>query len=128
MATAARSMREMATRASRMAFQARSVETRSVGEAARDLGISPSTVRNWVEKGYIHAFRLPSGVRRIPQAEITRMVNEYFAPAPALVAEDDEPSLMFEAIEEEPIWGPAATDSSDRSSSAGIVRDRPSGR
>ena len=67
----------------------------SVGQAATELDVSPSTVRNWVEKGYIHAFRLPSGVRRIPQDEITRLVNQYFA-APVPVEGQDEPTIQLD--------------------------------
>jgi excisionase family DNA binding protein len=113
-ATAARSMRNMAVRSARTAVRsARAVATRSVGEVAKDLGVSPSTVRNWVEKGYIHAFRLPSGVRRIPQDEVTRLVNEYFAPAPPMVG-PDEPTLTLREDRDETVWGTVPTDSSGR--------------
>lgn len=99
------------------------VGTRSVGEAARALGISPSTVRNWIAKGYIHAFRLPSGIRRIPHDELTRLVNEYFAPAPVTVADDAQPELNFEPSEDEPVWGPIPRDSSDRPLKGGTAQD-----
>lgn len=75
----------------------------SVGQAAKELHVSPSTVRNWVDKGYISAFRLPSGVRRIPQNEVTRLVNEYLTfAAPAEAA--DGPDLVLDPQEDE-TWG-----------------------
>ena len=76
----------------------------SVGQAADELHVSPSTVRNWVDKGYIHAFRLPSGVRRIPQDEITRLVNDYFKFAAPIDAADGV-DLALEPEEQE-TWGP----------------------
>lgn len=76
----------------------------SVGQAAEQLEVSPSTVRNWVEKGYIRAFRLPSGVRRIPRTEITRLANEYFTFA-APVEGEDEGTLVLAPEEESGQWG-----------------------
>jgi len=92
----------------------------SVGQAAEELHVSPSTVRNWVDKGYISAFRLPSGVRRIPQDEVTRLVNDYLTFAvPTEAAEGAD--LPLEPEEQE-AWGPAlGVDSSTPRSS-----DRPS--
>jgi excisionase family DNA binding protein len=104
-------------------------ELLSVGQAADQLDVSPSTVRNWVEKGYIHAFRLPSGVRRIPQEEITRLVQDYFRFAPAIEGED-EGTLVLAPEEESGVWGAAVNlgpeDSSDRSDSAETAQDRAS--
>jgi excisionase family DNA binding protein len=79
----------------------------SVGQAASELHVSPSTVRNWVDKGYLHAFRLPSGVRRIPEVEITRLVNEYFSFA-APVEGEDESSLVLAPEDETGDWGHVA--------------------
>jgi excisionase family DNA binding protein len=59
--------------------------TRSVGQAAEVLGVSASTIRNWIEKGYIHAFTLPSGVRRIPEEEVERLTQEFFSFPPTTV-------------------------------------------
>lgn len=99
----------------------------SVGQAADQLEVSPSTVRNWVEKGYIQAFRLPSGVRRIPKEEVTRLVNQYFAFA-APVEGDDESSLVLASEEESGEWGSPMDDlssgSSDQPSSAETVPDQ----
>lgn len=99
----------------------------SVGQAAKQLEVSPSTVRNWVEKGYIHAFRLPSGVRRIPSQEIARLVNDYFSLAPPVEGED-EPSLVLDSADDGAVWSPPidldSTDSSDQPSPAQTEPDQ----
>lgn len=66
----------------------------SVGKAAAEFGISPSTVRNWIEKGYIQAVILPSGQRRIPKAEINRLLEEYFS-FPSAMEEENLTSLKL---------------------------------
>lgn len=84
----------------------------SVGQAAHELDVSPSTIRNWVEKGYLHAFRLPSGVRRIPQDEVSRLVNDYMKFAAPVDAADGPGDLTLEPEEEKPIWGPTLEEES----------------
>ena len=54
-------------------------ELRSVGFAAEQFQVSSGTVRNWIAKGYLKAVALPSGVRRIPESEIDRLVAEMFS-------------------------------------------------
>lgn len=44
-----------------------------IGDAARRLGVSISTLRNWHRDGKITAFRTAGGQRRIPIAEINRI-------------------------------------------------------
>ncbi len=48
----------------------------SIGEAARELGVSDQTLRTWEKKGFIKAVRLPSGYRRYTVEEIERMKRE----------------------------------------------------
>ena len=55
-----------------------SQELRSVGYAAEQFQVSTGTVRNWMAKGYVKAVSLPSGVRRIPDSEINRLLAEMF--------------------------------------------------
>lgn len=50
-----------------------------VSAAANRLGVSPSTIRNWVERDIIRGYRLPTGARRIPVEEIKRLEQEMFA-------------------------------------------------
>lgn len=46
----------------------------NVRETARLLGIHENTVRNWVERGVLRAYRLPgSGYRRFGAADIDRV-------------------------------------------------------
>ncbi len=48
----------------------------SIGEAAKELGVSDQTLRTWEKKGLIKAVRLPSGYRRYTEEEIDRMKRE----------------------------------------------------
>jgi excisionase family DNA binding protein len=75
-----------------------------VSTAAERFGVHPSTVRNWVAKGYIHAVRLPSGHRRIPESEVTRLLGELFH-LPSLGEEAAEKPLQLG--EREDNWGRA---------------------
>lgn len=70
---------------------ARSGKLVSVGDAAGQLQVSPGTVRNWIDKGYIRAVRLPSGHRKVPEAEISKLLGKMFELAPP-VMESDEPA------------------------------------
>ena len=51
-------------------------------EAARKLGISPSTLRRWQAVGIAHALMLPTGHRRFTLEEIERLMPK---------AQDTEP-------------------------------------
>lgn len=44
------------------------------GEFARRLGVHSETVRRWLAKGDLEYVRFPSGERRIPESELTRML------------------------------------------------------
>ena len=44
-----------------------------IGEVARLIGVSVSTIRNWERTGKINAFRTPGGQRRFPLAEVRRI-------------------------------------------------------
>jgi excisionase family DNA binding protein len=47
--------------------------------AADRLGVHDNTVRNWIDRGVLHAYRLPTGARRLPVAEVERLEREMFA-------------------------------------------------
>ena len=47
----------------------------SVGAAAKRLGVSPGTIRNWIARCYLGATMLPSGHRRIPVADVERVAR-----------------------------------------------------
>lgn len=75
-------------------------ELRSVGFAAERFQVSTGTVRNWISKGYVKAVSLPSGVRRIPESEIDRLVAEIFALPKPVVLGTSEAEVE---LDEEPI-------------------------
>lgn len=47
----------------------------TLSEASEALGVSKSTIRRWDRQGTIHADRTPGGHRRIPRAEIKRLLG-----------------------------------------------------
>jgi excisionase family DNA binding protein len=80
-------------------------EAVSVGVAASELGVSSSTVRNWIEKGYLHAVQLPSGHRRIPESEVRRLMGQMFD----FGVPQEEPStpvVSATPVDSEEEWGP----------------------
>lgn len=47
----------------------------TIGDAARQLGVSTDTIRRWDREGLITTTRTPGGQRRIPGAEIARILR-----------------------------------------------------
>jgi molybdopterin-binding protein len=63
------------------------MEDYSVGEAAGLLGVSPDTVRRWIDGGHLQATRTPAGRRRVDGvvlASFARSLHE--APDPLVAA------------------------------------------
>jgi excisionase family DNA binding protein len=80
----------------------------SVGVAADRLQVSASTVRNWIDKGYINGVRLPSGHRKLPEAEVDRLRASIFRLPVQLEEEPSEPAPRRRRQELPPDeWGPA---------------------
>lgn len=80
----------------------------SVGDVAEQLQISSGTVRNWIDKGYIAGVRLPSGHRKVPEAEVTRLLTRMFE-IPSQLDEDvvaPPPRRKGRRVEPDE-WGPA---------------------
>jgi putative resolvase len=48
----------------------------TISEAARRLGVHPTTLRSWADKGLVKMVKLPSGYRRFSPAEIDRVRRE----------------------------------------------------
>lgn len=82
------------------------MDMRTVGEAAEQLGVTPSTVRNWIEKGYIHAVRLPSGHRRIAQTELERLLGEIFEFGSPERDEASARRVSVATVPPDEVWGP----------------------
>ncbi|MFB2922933.1 recombinase family protein [Aerosakkonema funiforme] len=51
--------------------------TLSIGDAAKDLGVSTKTLRRWADSGKIRSERSPSGQRRFFLADINAMCEEF---------------------------------------------------
>lgn len=49
-----------------------------VRQAASALGVHENTLRRWADRGLISAVRLPSGVRRFREEDITAMRSKMF--------------------------------------------------
>ena len=47
-----------------------------LGEAAKQLGVSPDTLRRWAEAGRIDVELTPGGQRTVSQAEVSRLAAE----------------------------------------------------
>jgi excisionase family DNA binding protein len=47
----------------------------TVGQAARQLGVAPTTIQRWVDQGALSAERTVGGHRRIPLPEIRRLLS-----------------------------------------------------
>lgn len=52
-------------------------------QAARYCGVSPYTVRNWVNSGRLPAFRTPGGHRRIRRQDLDAFLEAHAMPLPA---------------------------------------------
>jgi excisionase family DNA binding protein len=46
----------------------------TLGDASKQLGVSPATLRQWADKGKVRTFRTPGGHRRFSIAEMQSMV------------------------------------------------------
>lgn len=54
-------------------------ELLNVRDTARALGVHENTIRNWEERGILHAVRLPgSGYRRFSVQDVERLRTEMF--------------------------------------------------
>lgn len=47
----------------------------TVTEAAKTIGVSPSSLRRWTDEGRLVAIRLPGGGRRYERAELERFLQ-----------------------------------------------------
>ena len=52
--------------------------TITIKDAAERLGVHENTIRNWIDRQLLDSYRLPSGHRRLPLAEVTRIEEEVF--------------------------------------------------
>ncbi len=55
----------------------------SLGEASRIVGVSPSTLRNWADRGIVRCFRTPGGHRRFTPEQIHALRRRITGGTPA---------------------------------------------
>jgi len=76
----------------------------TVGEAAELLGVSPDTVRRWVDSGQLSAARTPGGRRRIDGKALAKLsIERAGAPATTPVAESARnhfPGLVTKVVKD----------------------------
>jgi excisionase family DNA binding protein len=49
-----------------------------IRSAAKRLGVHENTIRNWIDKGILHAIKLPTGTRRLALTEVEQLEREMF--------------------------------------------------
>lgn len=65
-----------------------------MNKAAKEIGVSASTLRKWVDSGLMESTRLPSGERRVTQSEVDRMKDVVRTNDHLL---NDRPAIVVEA-------------------------------
>ena len=58
-------------------------------EAAKELGVSYPTLKQWIYRGQLHSVMTPGGHHRIPRGEIERISREGSAAAPSTAKPGD---------------------------------------
>jgi excisionase family DNA binding protein len=48
----------------------------TINDVSEKLGVTPRTVRYWIEKGYISFIKLPSGALRMKEENLERWVEK----------------------------------------------------
>jgi len=48
----------------------------TTGQAAKELGVHPNTLRGWVDRGLVPAIRLPSGYRRFSLEQVAQVKRD----------------------------------------------------
>jgi excisionase family DNA binding protein len=59
----------------------------STSEAARELGVSLSTIRRWSDLGYLGSYRTPGGQRRFSAAQIESFLESLAQDADPVVSD-----------------------------------------
>jgi excisionase family DNA binding protein len=73
----------------------------SISEAARVFCVTPQTIRNWVDKGLLRAYRTPAGTRRISREALQRVAAFRASPRPGPKFSDAEIDEIIEHMRDE---------------------------
>jgi molybdopterin-binding protein len=66
----------------------------TVRDAARRIGVSYSTLKQWIYKGSVRTMRTDGGHHRVPQGEVDRLMARSGAPAPKAAVSEVEHGVL----------------------------------
>ena len=73
----------------------------TVYKASQYCKVSPQTIINWIDSGYINAYKTPGGHRRISQKDLETFMEKQGIPIPDVVAEDARIKILV--VDDDPI-------------------------
>ena len=73
----------------------------TVFTASKYCNVSSKTIINWIDAGYIKAYRTPGGHRRINRKDLEAFMEKQGMPIPETVSEDDRKKILV--VDDDPI-------------------------
>ncbi len=73
----------------------------TVFTASKYCNVSSKTIINWIDAGYIKAYRTPGGHRRINRKDLEEFMKKQGIPIPETVVEDDRKKILV--VDDDPI-------------------------
>jgi excisionase family DNA binding protein len=73
----------------------------TVYKASQYCKVSPQTIINWIDSGYINAYKTPGGHRRISQKDLEAFMEKQGIPIPDVVEEDARIKILV--VDDDPI-------------------------
>ncbi len=70
------------------------MEVLTVYQASKYCGVSPKTISNWIDEGYIKAFRTVGGHRRIKKEDLNEFLRRQGMPIPGEVEVDEVKKVL----------------------------------
>jgi len=76
-------------------------EVFTVFTASKYCNVSSKTIINWIDQGYIKAYRTPGGHRRINRKDLEEFMKKQGIPIPETMAADDRKKILV--VDDDPI-------------------------
>ena len=73
----------------------------TVYKASQYCKVSPQTIINWIDSGYINAYKTPGGHRRISQKDLEAFMEKQGIPIPDVIEEDTRIKILV--VDDDPI-------------------------